>query len=64
MLFRSAEILHGSPALAEKLSDILARRRMENEGILASTVEKKTLTAKQQEYAKGIFSRLSSFFEL
>ena len=59
-----AEILHENPQLLEKLSELLAQRRLENEGVLASNAEKKTLVAKKQEYAAGFFARLSSFFEL
>ena len=58
------DILRQTPALAEKLSELLAHRRMENEGILASTAEKNTIVAKQEEYAASFFARLSSFFEL
>jgi len=59
-----AEILQSNPELLQKLSEMLAKRRLETEGILASTTETKTIETKQEEYTANFLSRLSSFFEL
>jgi small-conductance mechanosensitive channel/CRP-like cAMP-binding protein len=59
-----SNLLHETPALAEKLSDLLAHRRMENEGVLAATMEKAMIAQKQKEYAAGFFTRVSAFFNL
>jgi CRP-like cAMP-binding protein len=59
-----AEVLLSNPELLQKLSGMLARRRLETEGILHSTTEKKTIETKQEEYTANFLSRLSSFFEL
>lgn len=59
-----AEVLQSNPELLQKLSEMLARRRLETEGVLASTTEKKTIETKQEEYTATFLARLSSFFEL
>lgn len=58
------EILRDTPKIAETLSELLARRRLENEGILATTAEPKTIDTKRKEYAASFFARVSSFFQL
>jgi small-conductance mechanosensitive channel/CRP-like cAMP-binding protein len=57
-------ILQENEALVQKLGELLAHRRMENEGILASTASHAHMTRKQAEYTEGFLKRLSSFFEL
>lgn len=59
-----AEVLLSNPGLLQKLSEMLASRRLETEGILHSTAEKKTIDTKQKEYTANFLVRLSSFFKL
>lgn len=59
-----AEVLQSNETLLRKLSEMLAQRRLETEGILASTAEEKTILTKQEEYAANFLARLYSFFEL
>jgi len=59
-----AEILQQNETLVEKLSELLAQRRMETEGILASNAESAQLATRQKEYTEGFLKRLYSFFEL
>lgn len=58
------EVLHENPTLLKSLSEMLAQRRMENEGALASTTEKRAMLTKKQEYAATFLAKLYSFFEL
>jgi hypothetical protein len=48
----------------QQLSELLARRRLETEGILAESVSRQAAMAKEQEYTAGFLARLRSFFEL
>jgi small-conductance mechanosensitive channel/CRP-like cAMP-binding protein len=57
-------LLQTNGELSKKLSEMLAQRRLETEGILASTAEQKTITTKKEEYAANFLQRLNSFFEL
>jgi len=57
-------ILQENEDLVQKLGDILAHRRIENEGILASAGGTAQMERKEKEYAEGFLKRLSSFFEL
>ncbi|MEI8340778.1 MAG: mechanosensitive ion channel family protein [Verrucomicrobiota bacterium] len=59
-----AEVLQSSETLLQKLSEMLAQRRLENEGVLAATSGPQTVATKQQEYAANFLARLSSFFDL
>lgn len=59
-----AELLQQNGTLVERLSELLARRRMENEGILASHVSHTQAATMQKEYTEGFLRRLYSFFEL
>lgn len=59
-----AEILQSEPALLHQLSELLAKRHLETEGILAESAQKQIGGQKQQEYAAGFLERLRSFFEL
>ena len=49
---------------ARKLGELLAQRRMETEGVLATTMEQAQIVTKQKEYTAGFLKKLSSFFEL
>jgi len=57
------EILQQNQVLVQKLSELLAQRRMETEGVLASSPEIAQL-ATQKEYTESFLKRLYSFFEL
>ena len=59
-----AEILQENETLVQKLSELLAQRRMETEGIVASSSESAQLATKQKEYTEGFLKKLYSFFEL
>jgi small-conductance mechanosensitive channel/CRP-like cAMP-binding protein len=59
-----AEILQQNEPLVQKLSELLAQRRMETEGIVASSSEGAQLATKQKEYTDGFLKKLYSFFEL
>ncbi|MGB8354994.1 MAG: mechanosensitive ion channel family protein [Chthoniobacteraceae bacterium] len=59
-----AEVLQSNKELFQKLSEMLAQRRLETEGILASTVGGNAAGAKQEEYAANFLERLYSFFQL
>ncbi|MBI3414630.1 MAG: mechanosensitive ion channel family protein [Verrucomicrobia bacterium] len=58
------EILQGRPELLQQLSELLAQRRMETEGILAENAQKQTLIAKRLEYSANFLAKLRDFFEL
>ena len=59
-----AEILAENQPLVEKLSEILAVRKLNTEGIVASATASADVQAKQQEYKAGFLKRLYGFFEL
>ena len=59
-----AEIFQENETLVQKLSELLAQRRMETEGIVASSSESAQLATKQKEYTEGFLKKLYSFFEL
>lgn len=56
--------LKQKPELLTKLSELLAKRQLENEGVLAHTTPKKDFHAKQSEYTASFLGQLRSFFEL
>ena len=59
-----AELLSGAPSCLEQLSQLLAQRRMETEGILkeAKSTDEHALTERQ--YTANFLQRLRTFFEL
>ena len=59
-----AEVLHHQPELLVRLSELLARRRLETEGILAENPSAQVASERQREYTQGFLGRLRSFFEL
>ena len=59
-----AEVIQENPALLEKISELLAKRRIETECVIASAAEKNAITSKQDEYTAGFLAKLYSFFEL
>jgi CRP-like cAMP-binding protein len=56
--------LRDHPELLSKLSELLARRQVETEGILATQTQHREAEARQTQYAASILDRLRSFFEL
>jgi small-conductance mechanosensitive channel len=58
------EILQENTALVERLGELLAMRRLENEGLLATAANQREMESKQQEYKRGFLRKLSVFFEL
>jgi small-conductance mechanosensitive channel/CRP-like cAMP-binding protein len=56
--------LKDHPALLAELSELLARRQIENEGILSVGSQTDTEKVRQNRYAAGFVTRLRSFFEL
>jgi CRP-like cAMP-binding protein len=59
-----AEIFQENPGLLDSLSEMLAQRRLDNEGVLASTAERHAIAGKKEEYARGFLKRVASFFDL
>ncbi len=59
-----AELLLQNSALVEKLSDMLAKRRLENEGHVANVSQNAALEEKHRAYRASFFSKVSAFFEL
>ena len=59
-----AELLQKNETLVAKLGEMLAQRRMETEGIVASEMKKPAHTARHREYAEGFIQKLYAFFEL
>ena len=55
-------LLDENKELAEGLSDLLARRKMETEGILAAQTPPQVVEQKRKEYAAGFRRKLSSLF--
>jgi small-conductance mechanosensitive channel/CRP-like cAMP-binding protein len=59
-----AEVLRDSPQCLEQLSELLARRKMENEGILKDTAIPADQAGKAREYKASFLKRLQAVFEL
>ncbi|MEY2479947.1 MAG: hypothetical protein QOI04_874 [Verrucomicrobiota bacterium] len=59
-----AEVLRQSPETLQQLSELLARRKMETEGILKDAAIPADQEKKAQEYTASFMQRLSSIFEL
>jgi CRP-like cAMP-binding protein len=55
--------LKENPQLVAQLGELLAKRKMETEGILENT-PKTALIQKQKQYTEGFLSKLRQFFEL
>ena len=56
-----APIISASPELLESLSDLLAGRRMQNEGIVAEAAGAAS-QAKKHDYKEGFLEKLKTFF--
>lgn len=59
-----ANLLKEFPELLEKLSELLARRELETEGIVAAHSRPSLVTAKHTEIKANFMGKLRSFFEL
>jgi small-conductance mechanosensitive channel/CRP-like cAMP-binding protein len=58
-----ADVFQQQPEVMRRLSELLAKRQMENEGILANSPHGST-SQLQRRYETTFFTRLRSFFEL
>ena len=58
------EIIRQSPACLNQLSELLAKRKLETEGIVKDASALQGETAKQREYSATFLKRLRTFFEL
>jgi CRP-like cAMP-binding protein len=59
-----AASLEENPELLAKLSELLARRQLETEGILAAHAQTSVFKVKQSEYQASFLDKLHKFFEL
>ena len=59
-----AEIIRESPVCLQQLSEILARRKMEMEGVLKDAPSSAGQAAKEKEYRATFLKRLQTFFSL
>ncbi|CAN5597625.1 mechanosensitive ion channel family protein [soil metagenome] len=58
------ELLRESPACLDQLSELLAHRKLENEGLMKGAAHAEETTDKRREYTASFLKRLRSFFEL
>src|SRR6266478_3238285 len=59
-----AEVIRESPDCLERLSDLLAKRRLENEGVLKEVASQAQNEKEEREYRATFLHRLRTFFEL
>lgn len=59
-----AELLRSAPQCLQQLSSLLARRKLEMEGLVRDAILPEANAAREREYAATFISRLRSFFEL
>src|SRR5438105_9067680 len=59
-----AEVLRAAPSCLEKLSELLAQRKMETEGILKEATRTADQVLKQRQYTATFLHRLRTFFQL
>ena len=62
-----AELVQGQPELLRRLSELLARRQLETEGLLAENAQsmrRVNFSQRQRECADGFLARITHFFEL
>jgi len=59
-----AEIIRDAPDCLHQLSEILARRKMETEGIVKGVAQSADQVSKETEYRATFLRRLKTFFEL
>jgi small-conductance mechanosensitive channel len=59
-----AEVLHDSPQCLTQLSDLLAKRKLEGEGIVKDATQPHDQGTKESEYRASFLQRLRAVFEL
>jgi small-conductance mechanosensitive channel/CRP-like cAMP-binding protein len=59
-----AEVLRASPDCLERLSELLAKRKLETEGLLKEAASHSQNERKEREYRATFLHRLRTFFEL
>ncbi len=59
-----AEVIRDSPDCLERLSELLAKRKLENEGVLKEAASQIQNQKKEREYTANFLQRLRTFFEL
>ncbi len=59
-----AQVLQENAELLKNLSEMLAQRRLDNEGVLASTAEHHVMAGKKAEYTQTFLQKLARFFDL
>ena len=57
-------LMQENSGLAERLSELLARRKMETEGVLAAQAPKQLVEEKRKEYVIGFRRKITSLFEI
>jgi len=59
-----AEVLRGAPDCLVQLSELLAQRKMETEGILKEARRTHEQVLKERQYSANFLNRLRTFFQL
>jgi hypothetical protein len=59
-----AEVLRSAPGCLEQLSQLLAKRKMQTEGILQEAIRTGEQTLKERQYSASFLNRLRTFFDL
>src|SRR5207253_7352959 len=59
-----AALLRDAPECVTQLSDLLAKRKMESEGIMKDAAQSGPMESKEREYSANFLRRLRAFFEL
>lgn len=59
-----AKSLQENPQLVTMLGEMLAKRRLENEGVLAGAISKTDFAEKHKHYTDGFLTKLRYFFKL
>ena len=59
-----AEVIRDSPGCLEQLSELLAKRKMETEGIVKEASSQEQTETTRREYSAKFLGRLRTFFEL
>jgi hypothetical protein len=59
-----AEVIRDSPDCLISLSELLAQRKLETEGIVRGAADSEEQASKEREYKASFLKRLHTFFEL
>jgi small-conductance mechanosensitive channel/CRP-like cAMP-binding protein len=59
-----APLLQENAELGKELSELLAHRKMETEGLIAAQTPPEVVAGTRQEYARSFFRRISALFEI